>query len=86
MLNDRIRPFATIVLFLREALNWRRLRAMHYEDGYVHHRDRRFGDDVADVLLDETDANILMIDHHGATGGYWNDANPFVRSLELKYN
>lgn len=32
----------------------------------------------ADVLLDETDANIVMVDMHDQPGGHWNDAYPFV--------
>ncbi|MEO1252668.1 MAG: NAD(P)/FAD-dependent oxidoreductase [Pseudomonadota bacterium] len=32
-----------------------------------------------DVLLDETDANIIIVDRHHAPGGHWNDAYPFVR-------
>jgi hypothetical protein len=32
----------------------------------------------ADTLLDETDADITIIDRHGKPGGHWNDAYPFV--------
>ena len=32
----------------------------------------------ADVLLAETDANILMVDKHHKPGGHWNDAYSFV--------
>ncbi len=32
-----------------------------------------------DVLLTETDANILIVDKHHQPGGHWNDAYPFVR-------
>ncbi|MEM9172618.1 MAG: NAD(P)/FAD-dependent oxidoreductase [Pseudomonadota bacterium] len=32
----------------------------------------------ADVLLDETDADIVIVDRHAAPGGHWNDAYPFV--------
>jgi|TARA_B110000438_G_scaffold58126_1_gene58167 hypothetical protein len=32
-----------------------------------------------DVLLTETDANILIVDRHHQPGGHWNDAYPFVR-------
>ncbi len=32
-----------------------------------------------DTLLDETDANIIMVDNHHQPGGHWNDAYPFVR-------
>ena len=33
----------------------------------------------ADVLLSETDANIIIVDKHHQPGGHWNDAYPFVR-------
>ena len=32
----------------------------------------------ADALLDETDADIVIVDRHGLPGGHWNDAYPFV--------
>lgn len=32
----------------------------------------------ADVLLDETDADIIIVDRHHKAGGHWNDAYPFV--------
>ena len=32
-----------------------------------------------DVLLTETDADILIVDKHHQPGGHWNDAYPFVR-------
>lgn len=32
----------------------------------------------ADTLLDETDADITLVDRHGLPGGHWNDAYPFV--------
>lgn len=32
-----------------------------------------------DTLLDESDANVIMVDNHHAPGGHWNDAYPFVR-------
>jgi hypothetical protein len=32
----------------------------------------------ADTLLDETDADIVIVDRHGLPGGHWNDAYPFV--------
>ena len=32
----------------------------------------------ADVLLTETDANIVIVDRHHKPGGHWNDAYPFV--------
>jgi hypothetical protein len=52
---------------------------MQYEADYVIIGTGALGMNVADVLLDETDANILMVDRHGAPGGHWNDAYPFVR-------
>ena len=33
----------------------------------------------ADVILNESDASIVMVDRHAAPGGHWNDAYPFVR-------
>ncbi len=33
----------------------------------------------ADVILNETDANIVVVDLHDRPGGHWNDAYPFVR-------
>lgn len=33
---------------------------------------------VADVLLSETDANIIIVDKHHKPGGHWNDAYSFV--------
>ncbi len=33
----------------------------------------------SDVILNETDANIVFVDLHDRPGGYWNDAYPFVR-------
>ncbi|WP_218509917.1 FAD/NAD(P)-binding protein [Variovorax sp. dw_308] len=32
-----------------------------------------------DTLLDETGADIVMVDRHHRPGGHWNDAYPFVR-------
>ena len=32
----------------------------------------------ADVILAETDANIIIVDKHHKPGGHWNDAYPFV--------
>lgn len=52
---------------------------MRYEADYVIIGSGALGMNVADVLLDETDADILMIDRHGAPGGHWNDVYPFVR-------
>ena len=34
---------------------------------------------VADVLVSETDARILIADRHDQPGGHWNEAYPFVR-------
>ncbi len=33
----------------------------------------------ADVLLSESDADIVIVDSHHQPGGHWNDAYPFVR-------
>lgn len=32
----------------------------------------------ADVILSETEADIVIVDRHAAPGGHWNDAYPFV--------
>jgi hypothetical protein len=32
----------------------------------------------ADTLLEQTDANIMIVDRHGKPGGHWNDAYSFV--------
>ena len=32
-----------------------------------------------DTLLDESDADIIMVDNHHQPGGHWNDAYSFVR-------
>ncbi len=32
-----------------------------------------------DVMLDETDADFVIVDRHHMPGGHWNDAYPFVR-------
>lgn len=32
----------------------------------------------ADTLLDQGDADIVIVDRHGMPGGHWNDAYPFV--------
>ncbi|MDN7143701.1 NAD(P)/FAD-dependent oxidoreductase [Pseudomonas sp. JQ170] len=32
-----------------------------------------------DTLLDESDANVVMVDRHAQPGGHWNDAYSFVR-------
>jgi hypothetical protein len=32
-----------------------------------------------DVLLEETDASIIVVDRHHQPGGHWNEAYPFVR-------
>ncbi|MEO1419867.1 MAG: NAD(P)-binding protein [Pseudomonadota bacterium] len=33
----------------------------------------------ADILLSESDADIVIVDRHDKPGGHWNDAYPFVR-------
>ncbi len=33
----------------------------------------------ADVIIAESDDSVLLVDRHGAPGGHWNDAYPFVR-------
>ncbi|MCB2000556.1 MAG: NAD(P)-binding protein, partial [Rhodoferax sp.] len=34
---------------------------------------------VADVLVTESDASMLIVDRHDLPGGHWNHAYPFVR-------
>jgi len=50
-----------------------------YETDYLIIGSGAVGMNCADVLLDETDADILIVDRHAAPGGHWNDAYPFVR-------
>lgn len=50
-----------------------------YETDYLIVGAGAVGMNCADVLLDETDADILIVDRHSAAGGHWNDAYPFVR-------
>ncbi|MEZ7517278.1 NAD(P)-binding protein [Psychrobacter sp. NPDC078370] len=38
----------------------------------------------ADVLLTETDANIIIVDKHHKPGGHWNDAYSFVTLQRLR--
>ena len=33
----------------------------------------------ADTLLDETQADMIIVDRHAKPGGHWNVAYPFVR-------
>ncbi len=37
------------------------------------------GMSFVDTLLDESDANVIMVDNHHLPGGHWNDAYSFVR-------
>lgn len=37
------------------------------------------GMSFVDVMLDETDADFIIVDRHHMPGGHWNDAYPFVR-------
>ncbi len=50
----------------------------HLETDYLIIGAGAVGMAFADVLLAETDANILIIDKHHKPGGHWNDAYPFV--------
>ena len=50
-----------------------------YETDYLIVGAGAVGMNCADVLLEETDADILIVDRHSAAGGHWNDAYPFVR-------
>ena len=36
------------------------------------------GMSFADVFVDESDADVVMVDIHAKPGGHWNDAYPFV--------
>jgi hypothetical protein len=51
---------------------------MHLEADYLIVGAGAVGLAFADTLLDETDADILILDRHGQPGGHWNDAYPFV--------
>jgi hypothetical protein len=37
------------------------------------------GMSFVDVLLEESDATVIIVDNHHQPGGHWNDAYPFVR-------
>jgi hypothetical protein len=50
-----------------------------YDTDYLIVGAGAIGMNCADVLLDETDADILIVDRHSTAGGHWNDAYPFVR-------
>jgi hypothetical protein len=50
-----------------------------YETDYLIVGAGAVGMNCADVLLDETDADLLIVDRHSAAGGHWNDAYSFVR-------
>lgn len=53
--------------------------AAHLEADYVVVGAGAVGLAFVDVLLDETEANILLIDRRAEPGGHWRDAYPFVR-------
>ncbi len=50
----------------------------HLETDYLIIGSGAVGMAFADVLLAETDANIVMVDKHHKPGGHWNDAYSFV--------
>ena len=50
----------------------------HLETDYLIVGSGAVGMAFADILLDETDANIVMVDKHPKPGGHWNVAYPFV--------
>jgi hypothetical protein len=55
------------------------MRARTLETDYLVIGSGAAGMAFADSLIDETDAEIMMVDRRAAPGGHWNDAYPFVR-------
>lgn len=51
---------------------------MDFETDYLIVGSGAVGLAFADTLLDETDAEIAIVDRHGKPGGHWNDAYSFV--------
>jgi len=51
---------------------------IHIETDYLIVGSGAVGMAFADVLLDETDANIVIVDKYPKPGGHWNVAYPFV--------
>ena len=51
----------------------------HHQTDYLVIGTGAVGMSFVDTLLDETDANIIMVDDRHLPGGHWNDAYPFVR-------
>ena len=37
------------------------------------------GMSFTDVMIQESDASVVIVDRHNSPGGHWNDAYPFVR-------
>lgn len=54
------------------------MQAIQLETDYLIIGSGAVGMAFADVLLSETDANIIIVDRHHKPGGHWNDAYPFV--------
>jgi hypothetical protein len=54
------------------------MSAQHLQTDYLIIGSGAVGMAFADVLLTETDANIIIIDKHHKPGGHWNDAYSFV--------
>src|SRR6056297_1983845 len=52
---------------------------MHYTADYLVVGAGASGMSFVDVMLEETDASILMVDRRDSPGGHWTDAYPFVR-------
>ncbi|WP_018995525.1 NAD(P)/FAD-dependent oxidoreductase [Hirschia maritima] len=50
----------------------------HLETDYLIVGAGAVGMAFTDVILKETDANIILVDQHHKPGGHWNDAYPFV--------
>ena len=55
------------------------MTAPHLECDYLIIGSGAVGMAFADVIFHESKARILIVDRHGAPGGHWNDAYPFVR-------
>ncbi|WP_201551272.1 NAD(P)-binding protein [Psychrobacter fjordensis] len=54
------------------------MNTQHLETDYLIIGSGAVGMAFADVLLTETDANIIIVDKHHKPGGHWNDAYSFV--------
>lgn len=59
-------------------LTWMEITMPEYETDYLIIGAGAVGLAFADTLLEQTDAQIIIIDRHGKPGGHWNDAYSFV--------